>query len=102
MKLARLEGFRVLKPVTQGETLRTMTISALRIGHPEADSDFPSLLLEHTRGLSANLRPHVLVAPELTYGDHAGKTMPVSQQGNLVGELVQELEKMGITVVDKI
>ena len=101
MRLARLEN-RVLKPLTQGEALRVMTISDLRIGHPEADSGFPSQILEHIRSLPANQKPHVVVASGLTYGDHKRKTMPVSQQDNLAGELVQELEKMRIPVVDKI
>ena len=98
MKIVKLAGVRVLKPITQ-EHLRVM-IPGFRIG--DADSDFLTRILQHIKTCPPNERPHVIFVPGLIYDNHGNSTIPLSQQKDQVGRFIQKLEKMGITAIDKI
>lgn len=103
MKIIKLEGVRVLKPVAQGDKLRVMSLSDIRLGHPEGvDSDFLNRTLKHIKELPPNEKPHVAVVPGLTYGQRRKAIMTVDKQQMQAGTFIQGLEEMGITVVDRI
>jgi len=106
MRIVRLEGSRVLKAleVQSGKPprIRVMSMSDLRLGHPGSDPDFPAKVIQHIKSLPPNEKPHVVLATRLTYGERRKSTMTLNQQNNQAGRFVQELEQMGITVVDRI